>query len=224
MKTILIYDCETTGLEPQTDRVIEAAGALWSIPLRTLIASFSFVIRAEENPVEHVNRIPAAVLQAHGLSPDEAEKRIAAWISRAEAIVAHNSDFDAGFLPNAIRDLRPWIDSKADIEWPRGGMGKGLRDLAIEHDVGIVRAHRALADVDILVRLFERAAELGADIEAMLIRALRPKARFVADLPRSRNDELKAAGFRWDNDRKQWWRKMAIADVGTLPFPVREAP
>lgn len=224
MKTILIYDCETTGLDPQVHRVIEAAGALWSIPLRTLIGSFSFVVKADHNPAESINRIPSDVLRLHGISAEEAEKRIGAWISKADVVAAHSSDFDAGFLPGPIRDMRPWICTKSDVEWPRGGMGKGLRDLAIEHDVGIVRAHRALADVDILVRLFERAAELGADLEAMIARAMRPKARFVADVPRSRNEELKTNGFRWDPDRSQWWRKMAIEDAAALAFPVREIP
>lgn len=223
MRAVLLFDLETTGLDPQTCRVIEAAGALWSVPHRTLIGAFSFIVKADENPAERFNRIPPAVLRDHGIAPTEAEKRISAWFGKADAIVAHNAPFDASFLPTPIRDMRPWIDTKADVEWPHGKIGCGLRDLAADHGVGIVRAHRAASDVDILVRLFERVAELGHDVEAMLLRAMRPKATFaVADtrFDEARNELAKQNGFRWE--KPHWIRRMAIEDAASLPFAVRQ--
>lgn len=221
MKTILVFDTETTGLDPQTARVIEAAGALWSVQQRTLVACFSFLVKADGNPCEAINRIPAAVLD-EGLASDEAEKRLAIWFGRADAIVAHNASFDASFMPIGLRDMRPWICTRNDIEWPRAGVGRGLRDLAADHDVGVVRAHRAMSDVDILVRLFERVAELGHDVEAMLVRGLRPKAKFVSLAPFDQKDVVKSHGFTWEPAPRVWTRTMAIEDAKTLPFAVRE--
>jgi DNA polymerase III alpha subunit (gram-positive type) len=232
VKTLLIFDLETTGLEPQTCRVIEAAGALWSLPHRTLTGSFSFIVQADENPAEAVNRIPVGALRDHGFAQDKTEARLAVWFGMADAIVAHNASFDSGFLSTHLRESKPWICTKHDVEWPRSRLGAGLRDLAADHDVGVVRAHRAGADVDILVRLFERVAELGHDVDAMIARALRPKVLVVADVPKpwtvskeeadATKAALKSAGFQWEDAAKRWARRMPREDVAGLPFAVQE--
>jgi DNA polymerase III epsilon subunit-like protein len=95
-------------------------------------------------------------------------------VGRAHHIVAHNADFDRSFVSPALRAL-PWADSMSDIDWGRGKVGGSLTALALAHDVGVVSAHRAMADVDVLVRTFQAAQRLGADLPAMLTRALRPK-------------------------------------------------
>lgn len=218
-ETVLIFDTETTGLDPKRDLVIEAAGALWSVKHRTVFASFSWLVQANENPAERINRIPTPALALGIRREEELPHELSIWFGRADAVIAHYADFDRGFMPSFLQNAKPWICSKNDIEWPRAGMGKGLRDLAADHDVGIVRAHRAMADVDILVRLLERCAELGSDVGQMLARAMRPKARYVADVPREMNDLVKQHGFRWVD--RAWTRTLAIEDAAKLPFPVR---
>jgi hypothetical protein len=62
-----------------------------------------------------------------------------------------------------------------------------------------------------------------ADLEAMLARGLRPKARFtVAErgFDEARNALVKANGFTWDASRREWSRTMAIEDAEALPFRV----
>ena len=142
--------------------------------------------------------------------------------ANSEAILAHNAEFDRQWFGEELLGV-PWACSM-DIEWPRPSPGKSLTAIALAHGVGVTRAHRAIDDVMTLASLLERAVELGASLETLIKRALRPKVRVVASLPRHRNPELKAAGFRWDPERTQWWKKCFVDEVATLPFDVREAP
>jgi hypothetical protein len=72
----------------------------------------------------------------------------------------------------------------------------------------------------------------GHDLAAMLTRALRPKASYVAITPKPWEmpeeewarvkASLLAAGFSYDGSKREWRRTMAIADAAELPFKVKE--
>lgn len=222
MRNCLIIDVETTGLDPAVDRVIEVGVVLYSVTHGTVLESFSSLLVGEGNAAEAINRIPEAAL-ADGRDFDDAWMHVNALAADAGAIVAHSAEFDRSFSPIALRTQLPWVCSKNDIAWPRQQQpGQSLVSLALAHDLGVAVAHRALADCDLIARLFTRSRELGADLGAMLTRAMRPKATFVALVPFERKDEAKAAGFTWAADRKQWLRTMAIEDAAALGFATRQ--
>lgn len=233
MKTVLLYDCETSGLDPSSDHVVEVAGVRWSIEDRAALDSFSCLVRADSNAAESVNGITVAMLQRHGRPWGQVVTSLASWIKRSDLVIAHNADFDAAWLPDDVRGLRPWACSCGDIAWPRASGSLSLGAVAAAHKVAVVEAHRASVDVDILRRLFDRVAELGADVEAMLTRALRPKVLVVAKTPKpwempdeewsALKSRLGDAGFRFDGDRKEWRRRMPPEDIATLPFPAEIA-
>jgi len=217
-----LLDTETTGMNPASDRTIEVAVMLFDLKHAQPVISFASLIKGEaDNAAFPVNGIPAAMLP----EARESERVWAAvrWvIEPAAVIVAHNSDFDRQFTP----DLgKPWVDSESDIIWPgsqKGGRGGSLSHLALSMGVGVASAHRAMCDVDTLSRILTRLAEKGHDLEAMLMHAMRPKAMFHSLAPFEQKDIVKEAGFRWDPDRKVWWRRMAIDDAKELPFKVRQ--
>lgn len=223
MKRILIIDTETTGLDPTADKVIEVAAVLYSIEHATEIESYASLIYGVGNAAESINRIPPAALEAAD-SAALVWARVAAMASAAGAIVAHNAEFDRAFFPGSeMRDAMPWVCSRNDLRWPKQTKeGASLVALALEHDLGVATAHRAMADCELLARLFTRSRELGADLGVMMARGLRPKAEFVALVPFERKDEAKAAGFQWDGARREWRRTMAIEDAAALPFKVRQ--
>lgn len=222
MRRILILDTETTGLDPGKDQAIEVAAILYSVERATVVESFSSLIRADGNAAEAVNRIPAAVL-ADAPSAASVWARVGSLFAAGEVVVAHNADFDRAFTPESIARLRPWVCSKADIQWPKQTRpSPSLVPLALEHDLGVAYAHRALADCDLIARLFTRSRELGADLDAMLVRAMRPKADFVALVSYEDREQAKAAGFQWEPAAKQWKRRMAIEDAAALPFKTRQ--
>jgi DNA polymerase-3 subunit epsilon len=146
------------------------------------------------------------------------------FAERADAIVAHGAEFDQRFVPADATGGKPWICSMHDLLWPRGKPGDSLVKLALAHDLGVSHAHRAAVDVDLLARLLTRVTELGVNLETFLAGGLRPKGRFiVADQSYNpqRNEQAKAAGFRWDGAKKEWWRLMPVDDAANLPFKTR---
>lgn len=220
-ETILILDTETTGTD-ENATVIEVACILYSVTHAAPIRSFASLIRAEENPAEHVNGIPAALL-ADSFPPDLVWPAVARMSLAAGAMVAYNAEFDRRFVADACVSTasRPWICAMDDLQWPRASESRSLVTLALAHGVGVASAHRAMTDCDILARLFTRAAEMGADLGAMLTRGMRPKARYQALVSYESNHLAKASGFRWDVAAKMWTRTMACEDAEGLSFKVR---
>ena len=211
IETILIVDTETQGFDPQKHRVLEIGAVWWSVRFRTILAAWSELCQAPDNPAEHVNRIPAAAL-TYGLTFEQAIEGLKSRASRADAIVAHRASFDSSFVP----DLgKPWICSKFDVPWPRSAPGDGLAYVAIAHDVPIVSAHRALADCLLLARCFEAVD----DVPGLLALAMRPRATFRAIVSYDDRELAKKAGFRWQPEKKWWIReRLAIEDAALLPF------
>lgn len=219
MKRVLIIDTETTGLDPATDVVIEVGCILYSLDHATVIECFSSLIRAESNGAEGINRIPTAALAAGRLS-SLVWSDVRMLAAKAEVFIGHNCSFDRAFAPEEIATLLPWCCSYEDIEWPLSPPGK-LTEVALNHGLGVADAHRALTDCLLIARLLTRCHELGHDLQAMLTRAMRPKA-LIRGLQRFEDNQLaKDAGFRWDGERKWWLRRMFLDDAAALTFPWR---
>lgn len=225
MKTILLLDTETTGTDEHAV-CIEVAVALFSVEHAAVTRSYSSLIQHGTNEAEHVNRIPAGLLASAPAAP-VVWTGVAKFMAQADAIVAYGAEFDRRFVPPvAPQDMCPWICAMDDLQYPRSDRRMTLTALALAHDVGVASAHRAFADVDLLARLFTRVHGMGVDLEAMLRRGLRPKARYVVaerGFDEARNALVKANGFSWDPLMKQWSRSMAIEDAETLPFRVERS-
>jgi DNA polymerase-3 subunit epsilon len=223
MKLLTIIDLETTGTDPKADRVVEIGAVLWSVEFLSVVAAFSTVVVGEGNAASAINGIPEGLIPS-GMAADRAWRQVSGWVERSTAIVGHNADaFDRLFVPAGWDQGKPWIDTMTDVAWPRPSSSRSLVALTLAHGLGVSHAHRALTDCMLIARLFERSAELGGDIPAMLARALRPKGTYVVadtNFDEARNALAKTAGFRWE--KPHWVRKMAHADVAGLPFAVRE--
>lgn len=218
-----LIDTETTGLDPARDRTIEVAVSLFDVKHAQPVASFASLIRGPaENDAQSANGIPATMLP-EAREADRVWSAVGWIIEPAQIIVAHHAEFDRQFTP----DLgKPWVCSEEDVVWPhsnKGGRGGSLAHLALSLGLGVASAHRAMVDVDTLSRILTRLAEKGHDLEAMLVHAMRPKAMFHAMTSYDQRELTKQHGFRWDPDRKIWWRRMAVDDVKELPFRVRMA-
>lgn len=228
MKNILILDTETTGTDPTTDRVVEVGAVLWSVEHATRRYAYSALCHAPANPARHINGIPEAAVVA---GPDAASvwARLDAWVGAVDAIVAHSASFDRSFTPAGWDQGKPWICSMADVEWPHSRKRK-LVDIALDHGLGVARAHRALTDCELVERLLERCHEMGFDVADMLMQAARPKVRVVALTPppwkvseaeaADTKAKLAACGFTWDSGAKVWSRMVVEENATAFPFAV----
>lgn len=218
---LLIFDLETTGLAPPHE-VIEVGAILFSVPERSVIYQFSSVLFASENPASNVNRISKALLQEVFYLPDLAQlvmptlERMATY---ADAIVGHNISFDLQWCDgiHLPQFKLPVIDSM-DMPFPQASrIGGNLVSLALEHGIGVVEAHRALTDCQLLARLFASQP----DLESLLSYALLPKVWVEARIDRDQNDRVKQYGFRWNRPEapRCWSRLMPKGGIPDLPFP-----
>jgi DNA polymerase-3 subunit epsilon len=219
VKTVAIVDTETSGLDPKTGELLEVAVALWSFDLG-LVQAGSIPVRAEANAAHAVNGIPLALVRDFGRSRDGLDVWLAGMTAGADAIVAHNADFDRQWLPELHG--RPWICTCNDVTWPEPVQSRSLTAIALAHGVGVVDAHRALTDVLTIVRLFGAVQARGHSVHDLLEAGLRPKATYRALVSYDDREKAKQAGFRWDAGRKVWVRKMAVEDASKLPFKVQQ--
>ena len=173
MKAVLLLDTETTGLTA-SDRVVEVGAVLWSVEHRTTIASYSTLVDGPSNAARHINGIPPEAL-GEGADESSVWERLGGWLERADALVAHQAEFDRRFTPAGWDQSKPWICSMNDIEWPQATSSKSLVAILLQHGLGVSHAHRALTDCQHIARLLERCHEMGFDVEDMLNQAARPK-------------------------------------------------
>jgi DNA polymerase-3 subunit epsilon len=217
--TILILDTETSSLLPSTGQVLEVACALWSIRNASLITAQSWLVAASSNEAEDINGISVDLLSM-GQPWVDVEEEVLRQALGARCIVAHNAPFDRLWFKPEMQALS-WVDSMDDVEWPKK-TGRSLAALALGHGVGMVDAHRALPDVLTLVRVFDRVAEMGCDVEAMITRAMRPKVLVRALVSFAHKDLAKEMGFRWFPEEKEWRKRVFEEERATFKFETRE--
>lgn len=225
LTNIAIIDTETTGLDPRTDKLLEVGAVLYSLKHGAVIHSASVLVnnwaRDLDPASEKIHGIPLDMLHL-GHSQEFAERIIRNVVTDADAFVAHNADFDRAWLELDLTESKPWICTCNDITWPNAGDSRKLVDIALANGVGVVDAHRALTDCLTIARVLTRLHKDGVDLEALLAPGLRPKSTYVSLAGFDEKDVVKANGFRWAPEAKAWWRKMADADVASLPFRVRK--
>lgn len=221
MRRALLLDTETTGFDPSQDQVIEVAACLYDLEIGCPIESYaSLIFSASGNPIERINRIPTAAINGapHGIA---VWRRVAEMAAASDVVAAHNAQFDRSFVRAAgiasVAD-RHWVCTMDDFEWDGSGSLK-LVEIALGYGLGVASAHRALADVDTMARLFTRVKEMGADLPALFRRAARPKRRYVARVSFEMKHLAKEAHFRWDEPRREWWKMLVPEDVTAMGFP-----
>ena len=153
----LVIDTETTGLVPETDRVVELAAHSVDLATGTITPVFDQLINPgrpippEASAIHHlVDRDVAGAPSMERVWAD-----FAPVLARHDALVAHNAAFDRGFLPPTIQ---PWICTLrlARHLWPEAPKhtNQVLRywlGLAVEAP----HPHRALDDTRVTAAVFQ---------------------------------------------------------------------
>lgn len=226
---VLGIDFETTGLDPDNDKdvPIEIGAVLWDWPNKKPLAIIS------ENVILEAPRSLSSEIQTlTGIRPDmlvaplavpesQAMIRVLELAASASYIMAHNAKFDLSFFRHAIArnflemPTLDWIDTIADVPYPPGIKARALSYLAADHKFLNPFAHRAVFDV---LTMFTVAGNYPlADIVAM---HRSPTVRLVGTFPRTQNEAAKACGFRWDPDRREWYREVKASQISTLKIDV----
>ncbi|MGC4060746.1 MAG: 3'-5' exonuclease [Aquabacterium sp.] len=215
---VAILDTETTGLDPNKDRIIELALLLVDVDLRTGLPLQVLDVYDElEDPGMP---IPPDALRVTGITDamvagkrlDEA--RIAALMEGVSLVVAHNARFDRGFVEKRLPAFArlPWACSVNEIDWSARGRGSAKLEF-LAHELGLFYdAHRAEMDCHALLAVL--AAPLPNSHEtglAVLLEAARLHSFKLSATgsPFESKDALRGRGYRWDAERKVWHTQLA---------------
>ena len=163
--TFTAIDFETTGLYPASDRIVEfGAVSFMGRDIRATyeqLANPGIPISADAAAVSGISDADVAAAPAvELLVPD-----FVSFLGDS-VLVAHNAPFDLGFLRAAVESLgypvlrNPIVDTQtlAIKAFPRR-KSYGLQNLATELGLPPNRAHRALDDAMMCMRLFLRCVD-----------------------------------------------------------------
>lgn len=229
MTQLLIVDLETSGTDPDKDQVVEVGAVLFDVATAAPVACKSALVRADANPAEHVNGIPAASLSGPWcITPEQVRPMLAGMAKlcpEPPIWLAHNAAFDRQWLPGLGER---WICTYEDAVWPRmPGETGSLVNIALAYGLGVSRAHRAIEDCLTLAAVLSRVAEVEGGLEDWLFRATEPRRELIARVSYDDRELAKQAGFRWDAERRVWARAVGEsrleAFLAGLPFQVTGA-
>ncbi|MFP4177974.1 MAG: PolC-type DNA polymerase III [Acholeplasmataceae bacterium] len=174
-ETILLFDFETTGLDPNREQIIEIGairmekldGKYVETGALDVLIDVGAALPAK---ITEITGITDAMLKEKGVSPEEAAAMIHALYDEKALLVAYNLQFDVSFLRALFRRyLDPSFDIKNDIldvmcvykdlhPYPHR-LSSALEHYAIPAE----RSHRAIDDIRNTYRLLLRLSEVLKD-------------------------------------------------------------
>lgn len=162
----VFLDTETTGLNPECDRIIELSMIKTTISLSDpRILSIDEIYTAREDPGTVISPF---ITELTGLDSEKLrgksfnEKQIRAFLSDTLLVIAHNARFDSAFFEKRFPELGSnagtqmgWACTARDINWKGFGLnGFKLEYLLLKHGY-FYNAHHAaddaLADIFLMI-------------------------------------------------------------------------
>ncbi len=193
--TFVVLDTETTGLHPDTGRLIEV-GAV-KARHKDVLDKFTCLINPMRGIPRYVTRLTgiSGNLVAHAHTAEQALPPLVEFLSGA-VLVMHNERFDLGFLKAEMEraGMEPLNnDTVCTIRLARrvlsGLRSRSLRSLVAYYGIERTIAHRALPDAMATLHVFwhllkRLAAEHNVNTVEELLRFQRRRYSSTGDLPR----------------------------------------
>ena len=207
VRTGLMVDVETTGLDPMREEIIELALTPFTYSVDGEIYAVGESFHRFRQPSKPIPPEITAITgiddaMVAGCSIDPAE--VATFAAPAALVVAHNAAFDRRFLErySEVFTTKPWACSMSQVDWAgEGHEGTKLAYLAVGAGFFYER-HRAVNDCAATIALLGAPLpRSGAPALAKLLdQARRPTWRIWAEgSPFDLKDVLKARGYRWSD-------------------------
>lgn len=215
-RTGVAIDVETTGLDRESDHIIELAIQRFRFDERGRIIQVGVPRVWREDPGVAID---PKITRLTGLAADDLagqsidDAMAIEILSSADIIIAHNAAFDRPFVDRRLPAIagKPWACSMAELDW----LELGFEGRALAHLVSqcgwFYEGHRAENDILALLYLLAHGLPDGQTILAKLITCSEtPSFRVNAvDAPFDAKDRLKSRGYRWDAILRFWWRTIA---------------
>jgi len=217
MPLVLGLDFETSGLDPVNDRITEVGAVLfdWNTALPLVLQSDLVMCGASlSQEIVGLTGITEEMLEDYGKGEHLVFVQLYDLIKRADYVLAHfGNDFDKKFCRETFSRLgldwieKPWLDSSCDIVYPKEVTTRNLQYLAAE--IGFLNPfrHRAVFDVLTMLRV---ASE--HPLEKIVARSHEPMIYVQALVDFKENQKAKDFSFRWNPDKKIWWKGQKKSD------------
>ncbi|KQT54961.1 DNA polymerase III subunit epsilon [Aureimonas sp. Leaf454] len=222
----VILDTETTGLDARRDEVIE----LGMVAVTYDAHGIGVVVDVYSELREPGVPISAEITRITGISQDMVAGRsidpqaVAAFVARADLVVAHNATFDRPFCERLAPgfDTLRWACSVAEVDWTARGYEGAKLGYLVGQSGWFHQGHRAVDDCHALLEVLarpRRPSETPPFLD-LLAAASRRRCRIWAEgSPFHTKDLLKARGYRWndgtDGRAKSWWVEVEEAAFET---------
>lgn len=201
------FDLETTGLDPEKDKVTEVGAVMWDTKRNAPIKFFSRLIKISIPVPEFITKLTGIdddLLNTHGEHEDLVWKDFNDFVRSSDYLMAHNAPFDASFVAKPLPSLgKRYIDSSVDIEYPEHIQTRKLTHLACEHGFVNPFAHRAVTDVLSMMQIASKY-----DWDKTIASANTPNVTLQAMVDYGNNDKAKSNGYRWEPKRKAWLKQI----------------
>lgn len=219
-------DIEATGLDKVKDRPIELGLSLYTTNFSRGLESRSLLIQSDGVPVTdeitEITGITQGMVDKYGVEPAEAFEEGLYYANRAQAVVAFNGRrFDIPMMHAWAKRLKqtwpekliidPYEDMPATLAGPTPGMRpQELITMCAKEGISY-DPHEAGADVGAMLRLM-----MKRNFEHVLQRAQSPTVVIQSHQERFENDKVKKHKFRWNPDKKIWWKSVKKIDLDGL--------
>jgi DNA polymerase-3 subunit epsilon len=230
-----VVDVETTGTDPDHDKIIELGICLFEYDRETgriykVLGCWEwFEDPGISIPPEITNITGITNQMVAGQSIDE--QAVNDLLKQVVLIIAHNAPFDRRFLEKRLPALatKHWACSRFDIDWK----AEGIRSSALEfiaYGLGFFHdGHRAASDcratLHALAQPLPGTGRLA--LQALLEQARLPTWRLWArDAAIEKKDLLKARGYAWSTGEfgrpRCWYRDVLDSDKAAEVAWLRE--
>lgn len=208
LKQALFVDVETTGLDHQSDEIIELAmvpfiygpdGHIYEV--KEPFQRFHQPKKPISVEITKLTGITDEMVSGHVIDPVEVE----AFANDAVLIIAHNAGFDRRFIEKLAPGfaLKGWACSQSQIDWA----GEGIEGTRLSYLVAgagyFYDKHRAVNDCLAAIELLAAPLPVSAvtGLTRLLENARKPTWRIWAEnSPFDLKDVLKARGYKWNPD------------------------
>lgn len=218
----VILDTETTGLNPETDKIIELGMVSFEFCAST---GQAFRVLGRFNQLEAPGfPIPPESTKVHGITDDMVrgkvidENEVISFIENAKLIIAHNAKFDRPFVESRfpVFQNKAWACSLSQIPWKEEGFGSASQEFLAYRFGFHYEGHRASNDCNALLEILQQPMPAsGALVLRRLLESAIKKELKVSPhgSPYDSKDLLKERGYRWNPELKLWSGIIALESL-----------
>ena len=216
----IFLDTETTGLDVDTDKIIELA----MVPFEFDASGNIYRLLPDYNGFNDPGMpIPEIARQITGITDDMVQGQsidvaaVKKLLSGAALVIAHNARFDRPFCEALLDEFKDisWACSIADVNWQEEGI-EGVKLEFLAYKFGFFcEGHRATIDCQAGIEILSRPLPLSGErvVKRLLEHARLTEVRLWAEgAPFEKKDDLKKRGYRWSSGekgkRKAWYKDL----------------